>query len=279
MSGNDAKAAAEQLRRLHQEDELLLVPNAFDAASARVLERVGFPTIATSSAAMAWAAGLPDGERLSFEAALEQHARAARAVKIPVSADFESGYVSGSGGIDETIRALVGAGFGGVNLEDTAFNGSSGPLRDADEHAELIARARSAAESLDVPLFLNGRTDVFLRSRTSGSERLEEAIDRLRRYVAAGADCVFAPGICGEQEIAALVKALDTPVNVMHMPTTPPPSRLRELGVRRLTFGVGFYLASLATVESVGRALRGDDLQPLERAQTLSAESLDAIAA
>jgi len=254
----------------------VVVPNAFDAASARILEVAGFPTVATSSAAMAWTAGHPDGEQVPFETALELHARVARAVAVPVSVDFEGGYVADSGGIEATIEALADAGVAGVGLEDTSFSDAGG-LNAPEAHAELIAQARATTERLGVPLFINGRTDVFFREVGPPEGRAEQAAHRLAAYAAAGADCAFAPGIADPSDIALLVERLPVPLNVMYTPSMPGVSELRRLGVGRLTFGAWLYMAALGTVEEVAKELRSDDLKELQRRTRLSREARQAI--
>jgi 2-methylisocitrate lyase-like PEP mutase family enzyme len=276
VSLDETRAKAATLRALHTAGDLLIVPNAFDAASARVLEVTGFPTVATSSAAMAWSAGSGDGEQVRFEEALELHARVARAVGVPVSADFEGGYVADSGGIETTIDALVNAGIAGVGLEDTRF-AEGGDLNPPDAHAELIAAAREAAERLDVPLFINGRTDVFFRQVGAPEERAEEAARRLTAYATAGADCVFAPGIESPADISLVVERLDVPLNVMYTQSLPGLSELRELGVGRLTFGAWPYVTALAAVEHVASELREGKLDALREQAQLSRAARRAI--
>jgi 2-methylisocitrate lyase-like PEP mutase family enzyme len=278
MNTQDVVQKATRLRELHEGERPLVVPNAFDAASARVLANAGFPTIATSSAAMAWAAGAADGETLSFEDALEQHTRAVRAVGVPVSIDFEGGYVEGSGGVANTVVAVIEAGVSGLNLEDTDFSSPQAAVVDAERHAERIGEARAAAEGEGVPLFLIGRTDLFFRGIGEPEGRAEEAARRLALYAEAGADCAFAPGIADEADIEALVGAIDVPLNVMHTADTPSLERLAELGVGRLTFGVGFYLAALAMVERAALGLRDGELGGLAVGRDLSEDALAAVA-
>jgi 2-methylisocitrate lyase-like PEP mutase family enzyme len=276
MGAQTVTEQAERLRQLHAESTPLVVPNAFDAGSACVLEALGFPTIATSSAAIAWTAGAADGEALSFVAALELHGRVASAVSLPVSIDFEGGYLDGSGKIEHTVDAVIDAGVAGINLEDTDFS-SDGTLHEAEDHARTIAAARAAAQRRKVPLFIVGRTDLFFRQIGAAENRAAEAVRRLSLYSEAGADCVFAPGIEDENDIEQVVSVLDVPLNVMHTPGTPDISRLAELGVGRLTFGADFYLSALSTVETAARALREQDLGELEGSATLSQTSLQAV--
>jgi len=279
MNKSNVTSPSEALRELHGGDGLLVVPNAFDAGSARVLQRVGFATIATSSAAMAWTAGARDGQHLSFAAALDRHARVAQAVSIPVSIDFEGGYLKDSVEIEDTVAAVVHSGCAGLNLEDTNFGEEGPPLNDPGAHAELIARARRAADRLDIPLFIIGRTDLFFRGVGPEEDRVNEAVRRLSLYADAGADCVFAPGLADEDDIAKVISAVEVPLNVMRTASTPDLPRLAELGVGRVTFGADFYIAALSAVEASAVALHGGDVGVLESSHTISGESLGAVAA
>ena len=278
MTRSDVNDAAEALRTLHRAPGLLVVPNAFDAGSARVIERAGFPTIATSSAAMAWSSGVPDGQQMSRSRALEQHAQVVRSVDVPVSIDFEGGYLDDSSGVKDTVEAVIAAGFAGLNLEDTNFADEDSPLSEPAAHAALIAAARTAAEGIGVSLFIVGRTDLFLREVGPVEGRLDEAVRRLSLYAEAGADCVFAPGVAEEGDIAALAEQVDAPLNVMHTAETPGLVRLEELGAARLTFGSKFYLAAMSTIEAAAVALHGGDLDRLEACVSLSRGARGALA-
>jgi 2-methylisocitrate lyase-like PEP mutase family enzyme len=225
-----------------------------------------------------WALGYRDGEAAPFEEAVAAVGRIARAVEVPVSADFEGGFVSQSGGIDRTIEALVEAGAAGVNLEDGVFGGDPAAIVPAEEHADLIAGARAAAERLGVPLFVNGRTDVFWRKVGEDGERSAEAVRRLVAYREAGSDCGFAPGIMDPDDIAEVVQGIGMPFNVMHTRGLPGLGELADLGVGRISFGADFYLGALAVVERGAEGLRQGDLEPLEGLGMPSMETLKPVA-
>jgi 2-methylisocitrate lyase-like PEP mutase family enzyme len=241
------------------------VPNAFDAGSARVLEHRGFPTLATSSAAMAWTVGAEDGEALPFDEALTLHANVAAAVEVPVSVDFEGGYLDDNHSIADTVEAVIDAGIAGLNLEDTNFGPGSHPVYPAERHAEIIAEAREASVRAGVDLFIIGRTDVFMKRAGAAEERIEDAVRRLTMYAEAGADCVFAPGVVEEGDIAQLTRATLPPLNVMYMAGMPDLNRLAQLGVRRVTLGVALYFEALAAVEAAANALLDEDVSWLNR--------------
>jgi len=254
---------AELLRSLHQRDDLLVVPNAWDVGSARVIEAAGFPTVASSSAAFAYSIGLPDGEAAPWEEVIRGLAQLAAGVDVPVSADLEGGYVSSTGSIENTVKGLADAGVAGAGLEDSTFGDDLSGVVEAEAHAELIARARAAADALGYPLWINGRTEIYIRGVGDAEGRLEEAVRRLSLYVEAGADGVFCPAITDPAEIEQLASRVDAPLNVIWLPGMPGLDELERLGARRVTIGSQTYLAALAGVERIAAGLAERDLGPL----------------
>ncbi len=184
---------AETLRKLHHGPRILALPNAWDVVSARILEEVGHPAIATSSAAVAFAHGYPDGQRISRGEMLDAVARIARAVRVPVTADLESGYGKTPEEIADFTRAMVAAGAVGLNFEDVTGD-------DESSHVELglqvknIRAIRETSAALGVPVVINARTDVYLMPIGPEATRFERTVERLRAYREAGADCLFAAG-------------------------------------------------------------------------------------
>jgi 2-methylisocitrate lyase-like PEP mutase family enzyme len=229
-------AKAELLRSLHAGPELLVLPNAWDAASARVFAACGFPAIATGSAAVAEAHGYPDGEQIPRELMLCAVERIAGAVDVPVTADLEAGYGDPVG----TARAAWEAGAVGMNFEDA--------LRPPAAHAADVRAIKEAVPEL----VLNARTDVFLHAGGT----LDDAIERLRAYRAAGADCTYPIVLDDLAAIERLVHEVGGPVNILVPAESPPLAALARVGVRRVSFGSGFFRASLARVEELARAVR-----------------------
>jgi 2-methylisocitrate lyase-like PEP mutase family enzyme len=270
---------AARLQDLHRREDLLVVPNAWDAASAVVVEQAGFPTVASSSAAGAWTLGYADGQQAPWDEVIAGLARMAGAVEVPVSADLEGGYVDTTGGIDRTVAALVDAGVAGFGLEDSTFGEGPEDVVEAEAHAELVAGARAAADELGVPLFLNGRTELYIRNVGPADGRLEEAARRLDLYVQAGADGAFCPGIADPAEIEELARRVDAPLNVLWSPGMPALDELERLGVRRVTIGSQTYLAALAAVERIAEGLASRDLTPLTALGRPSKEAMRRIAA
>ena len=214
--------SAAALRALHVPGHPLVLPNAWDAGTARMVERAGFPAVATTSSGVAEALGYEDGEQTPVEEMLAAVARVARAVGVPVTADMEAGY-----GLDdaELARRVAAAGAVGLNLEDSDHRNHPA-LVPAERHAARIARVKDAAD-----LVVNARIDVHLRGGTT-----QEALERARAYGDAGADCVYPIGVADEATIGAFV-ALGLPVNVLLRPGAPSIGRLAELGVARVSLG------------------------------------------
>jgi len=222
----------EVLRGYHRAPPILVLPNAWDVASARELAALpGCRALATTSGGMARALGFEDGEQTPAEEMLRAAGRIADAVDVPVTADLERGYGDPVG----TARAAWEAGIVGMNLEDS----SGGALVPLDAQVEAIRAVKSVLPRL----VLNARVDVFIR-RAGG---VEEAAERANAYLAAGADCTY-PILCPPEAVAPLVEAIAGPVNVMLAPGMPSPAELEQLGVARVTFGSG--LASIAYAEA-----------------------------
>lgn len=234
-------ARAEGFHRLHHEGVLVL-PNAWDVASARLVEEAGAAAVATTSAGVAWSLGVADGGNLDRDRALEVTARIVGAVDVPVTADIETGYGVSLDQLAVTILAVLAAGVVGVNIEDAAGAG----LRDRAEQVERIAAVRAAADVAGSALFINARTDVYLLGLGDPDDRLRAAVRRAEAYVAAGADGVFVPGVVDATTIGQLAAASPAPLNVMAGPGAPSVAELAELGVRRVSVGMAIAQAAHA---------------------------------
>src|SRR6266704_3667706 len=245
---------AEQFRRMHAGPRILALPNAWDAVSARILEETGHPAIATSSAAVAFSLGYPDGQRISRTEMLEVVARIARAVRVPVTADMESGYGTTVKDMMDTAKAVIAAGAIGMNLEDVTGDDETSHV-EISLQQEKIRAIREASSSLGVPLVLNARTDVYLMPIGEESKRFERTVERLRAYRQAGADCLFAPGVRDGETIRKLVAANDGPVNILLMPGCPSLKELEKMGVARASAGFAVMRATLSLVQRIGKEL------------------------
>ena len=246
---------AEELRKLHGGPRVLVLPNAWDVASARVLEELGYPAIATTSAGVAFALGYPDGQRLSRDEMLEVVARIVRAVRVPVTADMEAGYGITPKDMAETAKAIVAAGAVGLNLEDVTGDTESSQV-DTALQVEKIRAIRETSASLGVSLVINARTDVYLMPIGPEVTRFAQTVERLRAYRAAGADCVFAPGVKERDLIQKLVKAVGAPMNILVTPGCPPIPELQKIGVARASIGSGVMRSTLGLVRRIGKELQ-----------------------
>jgi 2-methylisocitrate lyase-like PEP mutase family enzyme len=234
----DQTTKAEAFRKLHHTGEILVLANAWDAASAAIIADAGGKAVATSSAAVAWAHGYPDGDTLPLDRLLATTAAAARVVAVPLTADIEGGFTDDLGELAELIVQVIEAGAVGINLEDGR--------RDPDLHARKIAAARKAADATGVPLFINARTDIYLKGLAEGHAAYAETVQRAERYRDAGADGFFAPGAKDDDLIGRLADAIALPLNIMLLPGLAPAAKLQALGVRRLSSGTAPFTATYA---------------------------------
>jgi 2-methylisocitrate lyase-like PEP mutase family enzyme len=246
---------AEQLRKLHQGPKILVFPNAWDVASARVLEDLGYPAIATSSAAVAFCLGYPDGQVITRDEMLDMVGRIARAVRVPVTADMEAGYGTTVQDMAETAKALVNAGAVGLNLEDVTGDREDSQV-EISLQVQKIRTIREVSASMGVSLVINARTDVYLMPIGPESTRFERTVERLRAYRQAGADCLFVPGLVDRNTIEKLVKAVAAPINILVTAGCPELRELEKMGVARASVGSGVMRATLALVRRIGKELQ-----------------------
>jgi 2-methylisocitrate lyase-like PEP mutase family enzyme len=240
---------------LHQGSKILVLPNAWDAASARIFEDAGFAAIGTSSAGAAFSLGYPDGQKISREEMLGVIRRIAGAVEVPVTADMEAGFGATPDEVAGTAQAVIAAGAVGMNLED-GVEEKPGYLADLALQKEIIRAVLETAESAGVPFVLNARTDIFLNGIGPAETRLARAIERLNAYREAGAPCLFAPGVKDRETIAQLVRGVRGPLNILATVGTPPIAELQQLGVARVSVGSGPMRATLGFLGRVARELR-----------------------
>src|SRR6478735_9368506 len=246
---SDLKAQAEKLRELHG-GELLVLPNVWDAASAKIVVAAGFPVVATASAAITAMLGYPDGEGAPWAEMFAAAGRIVRAVPVPVTVDAEAGYRLSP---PELTDRLLEIGAVGCNLEDTDHRTVG--LFEAGAQAEWLAAVRSAAGDAGVQIVINARVDVFLpTSGISEADRLGEAVRRGRRYREAGADCIYPIGVRRKADLATLVAELPGPINgnttdELDLAT------LSELGVARVSYGPRFYRTAMADFTTAVRDL------------------------
>lgn len=263
---------ARRLRALHDGPRLLILPNIWDPLGARLLADLGFPAVATASAAVAWSRGYADGQRLRWDAMLEAVERVVDAVDVPVTADIEAGYADAPDELAAHVRDLLGTGAVGINLEDSRFEGER--MFSIAEQQERLRAVRAAADELGIPLVLNARTDVFIAAGDASAEsRLAEGIDRGRAYLEAGADCIYPILLEDLDALRRLRDALDAPINVYASASAPSIRALEAAGIRRLSLGPGLLKASLKAMKDVAETLlHGGSYESFTRDALSSAE-------
>jgi 2-methylisocitrate lyase-like PEP mutase family enzyme len=243
----------EQARRflaLHQRETPLLLPNAWDAGSAKLLESLGFEALATTSSGHAATLGRLDGG-VSRDEALEHAATLVSATQLPVSADLENAFAHEPEGVAETISLAIDAGLAGCSVED--FTGDpNDPIYELSVARDRVAAAVQAAHSGPVALVLTARAENYLHGRPE----LEDTIERLLAYQEAGADVLYAPGLSTAEEIHRVIDAVDRPVNVLARPGLPPVSALGVIGVSRVSVGGAFAFNALGALIESAQELR-----------------------
>ncbi len=239
---------------LHHASDPIVLVNAWDAASARIVEDAGFPAVATTSAGLANALGKADGQNLSLEEMLGAIRRIAAAVRVPVTADVEAGFANDPAGILRSMDEIIAAGAVGVNLED-ALPGHTprGPLFPLPEQIARIQAARQAGEKRGIHLVINARTDAYWQAGVTPQQAIENTLERGKAYLKAGCDCVFIPGLKDAEQIRAVVKELNAPINILAVPGAPTVPELKALGVKRVSFGSGPMRAAMGFLRRVAQ--------------------------
>ena len=254
MTLNIQKTRAIQLRELHYGPSILVLPNAWDTASARIFEQAGFRAIATTSSGVAASLGYPDGQKISRDMLVEVTQRITRVVECPVTVDIEAGYGDTTEEVLQTVKAVIDAGAVGINIEDSTKQQEKS-LVDVSLQVQLLKTIQETALSKEVPVVVNARTDVYLLAKGDPGSRFEQAVQRLNAYRQAGADCLFPIGVSDVHAIADLTKAINGPINILAGPTTPPIAELAQLGVARVSFASGPMRAVLARLRRIAHEL------------------------
>lgn len=278
MPSESQRVKAEAFRRMHDRSRVLVLPNAWDAASARIFEDAGFTAVATTSAGVSYTAGYPDGEAIPREDMVTIVRWIARSVAVPVTADIESGFGSSPGEVAETVRMVIEAGAVGINLEDS-IHGSERQLYELPFAVARIRAAREAAEAAGVPIVINGRTDVFLLGIGEKPSRFEHAVRRLNAYREASADCLYPIGYLDPETIASLVAAVNGPINVIGVAGTPPVVELQRLGVARVSTASGPARIAMTATRNLAADLARNGNFEVFGADTMTHQTANALMA
>jgi 2-methylisocitrate lyase-like PEP mutase family enzyme len=251
MSHEEHRRRADRFRELNDSGRLLL-PNAWDAASARVFELTGFSAIGTTSGGIATARGVPDGEQIGRDAMVAEVAAITRAVDLPVSADIEAGYDSTPAEVTQTVDAVLDAGVVGINIEDRAYDTGATAMFAASDHEARIAAAREAAARRGISMVINARTDTFLLGLgESVEDRVAMTIARGQAYLRSGADLVFVPGLVDPVVARRVAHAFTGRLSLMALPGAPPADVLFTAGARRVSLGNVAMLAALGALRDM----------------------------
>jgi len=246
---------ADHFHSLHR-DGLLLLANAWDAGTARLIESLGAKAVATTSAGVAWSHGYPDGDLLPVRRLVATVADIVRVIRVPLTVDVEGGYSDDPAAVAETVAGLIDVGAVGINLEDGGG--------DPELLCAKIEHIKRASARLGVALFVNTRTDVYLRGLAPPERRVEETLARAARYRAAGADGLFVPGLTEEAQVRAIAADAGLPLNLLARPALPPAAELERWGVRRLSAGSDISQSVFARTSALASGfLRDGDSRPL----------------
>lgn len=245
---------AQRFRALHDRRRVLLLPNAWDAGSARIFAGLGFDAVATTSAGVAWALGYPDGEGTPLDEVLAVVERIVRVTPLPVTVDFEAGYGDSPEAVAANVHRLIETGAVGINLEDGVRHEY---LRDIDDAARRVAAARQAANEAGVPIVINARVDNWMVGGDEDEDtRVAEALRRARAYLEAGADCIYPIGVSSPELIGRLCAAIDAPVNVGVRPGLPDMAELGRLGVARVSAATRLATVAFSAAYDAAKRMR-----------------------
>lgn len=245
---------AHAFRRMHDRAQLLLLPNAWDAASARLFAQHGLAAIATTSGGLAWSLGYADGEQAPLDEVVAAIARITRVVELPVTVDIETGYGETPDAVAATVQAVIAAGAVGINIEDGMPG--HGPLRAVDAASTRLRAARAAADASGVPIVINARVDHWMQpGGLDPASRFADAVDRAKAYLDAGADCIYPIGLSDRTVLASLVQAIDAPINVAAGAGMPDLAELARLGVARVSTATRFATLALGAVDHAVREM------------------------
>jgi len=256
MNTISQKEKAEKFHELHHSGKMLILPNIWDALGALLLESLGYPAIATASASIAFSNGYNDGEIIPFNDLLMLLRRITTSVDLPVTADIERGYADTDIQLEENIKLLIDAGIVGINIEDT--DSKTNTLQSIEYQCNKIRLIKDVAGKMGIPLFINARTDVYLREKifTTPVAQFEEVIKRGLAYKDAGADCFYPIALQQEADIKELIVRLKLPINIITIPGIPGLKTLSDLGVARVSLGPSFLKIAIRAMKDLAIQLK-----------------------
>lgn len=254
MPANNISSKENLFYQLHHNSEILVLPNIWNPLGALLLQDLGFKAVATASASIACSNGYKDGEKYPFNELILLLKRITQSVSIPVTADVESGYAKNNIELKENTKRLVDTGIAGINFEDSKHDQQK--LVAKEEQAEKIHLIKNTASELGSSLFINARTDVFIKQNNlSKQEKLEGAIQRGKLYKDAGADGLYPIFLKEQQSIKSIIDEVQLPVNILMVSGIPGFAALKEIGVARVSLGPGFLKYAINSLKDVANKL------------------------
>ncbi|HVW95909.1 MAG TPA: isocitrate lyase/phosphoenolpyruvate mutase family protein [Mucilaginibacter sp.] len=258
MTAHHYRGKADLFNQLHHNGPLLILPNIWDPLGALLLESLGYPAVATASAAIAFANGYPDGEKIPFDDLLLILQKIVRCVKIPVTVDIESGYAENNAMLKENIKKLIDVGIVGINLEDSTPGAKF--IIPVEEQCKKISLIKETSIAMGCPLFINARTDVYLKENAlSENEKRSTSIQRGKAYKEAGADGFYPILLKNKEDIETIIQEVTLPVNLLLLPGIPGFDTLRTMAVSRVSLGPGFLKISVNALKSLAEKLLQDE--------------------
>lgn len=251
MNSKGQFSKANKFRNLHS--NVFVLPNAWDAISAKIFEECGFKAIGTTSAGIANSQGYSD-RYMPFQTAISSIKQIVNSVNIPVSVDIEDGFGQTIEEVVESVRQVISVGAVGINIEDSTINPKD-PLYDISLQQKKIIAIKELAYTMGIPLFINARTDLYWLKIGAPLTRFQETVKRALAYQEAGADCIFVPGISDIKMIRALKKEISCPINILAAPDTPSLSELSEIGMQRISCGSGPFRAAVTLIKNIGEEM------------------------
>jgi 2-methylisocitrate lyase-like PEP mutase family enzyme len=243
-----------KFHQLHHNNELLILPNIWNPLGAMLLEDLGYKAVATASASIAFANGIDDGEKISFDELILILKKIVKSVKIPVTADIESGYAENNSVLKENIKRLIDTGIAGINFEDSRHDEKT--LFSKEAQSEKINLIRKTASEKGSNLFINARTDVFIKeNHLSKEEKINEAIERANAYKDAGADGFYPILLKEKESIKTIIDEVSLPINILMLPGIPDFSTLKKIGLARISLGPGFLKNAINSMKNIAEKL------------------------
>jgi len=253
---------AKQFQELHHNNQLLVLPNVWDAGSAKIFEKSGFKAVATTSAGIAYSLGYPDGEHLTIDELITLTKKITERIDIPLSVDLEKGYADEAEQVKQNVRKIIEAGAVGINIEDG--NNTKQPYLDELSLMEEKIKALSTLkDEIKIPFVINARSDVFWLQIGNENDRLNLAIERAKAFINAGADCIFLPGAISKESVQILLDSIDCPLNIIANPAFNDLKEMEKIGVNRLSIGSGAIRSVLEHTQNIAKELKSNNLNTI----------------